>query len=313
MQEHQIEISIVTPVYKSAESLEEFVSRVSEAVSNISQYYEIILVNDCSPDNSWEIIQQLAERDNRIKGVSLSRNFGQHPAIYCGLQHSKGQVVIVMDCDLQEDPKYIPILYQKYKEGYDIVFTYKKSRKHSFWKNMAATLFTKIYNYLIDNKSLSNNKNVGSYSLISRKVVESFLRIKDCQFHYLIILRWLGFKNTYVEIEHQSRKHGKSSYNFQRLFEHALVAIIFQSDKLLRINIYVGFLIATIAFIVGIIIIIGYFIHGYASGWPSLFVLISFSFGCLLFSIGILGLYVGKMFEQTKQRPLFVIDKKINV
>lgn len=309
----QPEISIVTPVYKSAETLEEFVSLVEQNCKAISDNYEIILVNDASPDNSWEIIQELAQKNNKIKGIHLSRNFGQHPAIYCGLQHSTGKTVIVMDCDLQEDPKYIPELYKKYQEGYDIVYTYKKTRKHNWWKNLATKAYTSIYNYLIDNKALSNSESVGSYSLISQKVVENFLKFKDCQFHYLIILRWLGFKSAFVEIEHLERKQGKSSYNFNRLFEHALVAIVFQSDKLLRFNIYIGFFISIFSFIAGIIIIINYFLHGFAQGWTSIFVLILFSLGIILFSIGILGLYIGKMFEQTKQRPVFIIDKKINL
>lgn len=305
-------ISIVTPVYRNEKSIEEFVNCVKKYVVSISDNFEIILINDGSPDNSWQIISNLAKSDNKIKGINLSRNFGQHPAIYCGLEHSSGDVVIVMDCDLQEDPSYIPILFEKYKEGFDIIYTYKKNRAHALWKNIATIVFTKIYNYLIDNKNLVNNQNVGSFSLISRKVVENFLKFKDCQFHYLIILRWLGFKYTYIEITHLKRKHGKSSYNFNRLFEHALVAIVFQSDKLLRLNIYLGFFIALFSFIIGLIIIISYFLHGFAPGWASITVLILFSLGIILFSIGILGLYIGKMFEQTKQRPVFIINEKIN-
>jgi len=307
------EISVVTPVYKSEKSIEEFATRVINSISSITDDYEIVFVNDASPDNSWDIIQKLAQNNPKIKGISLSRNFGQHPAIFCGLQHCQGNVAIVMDCDLQEDPKYIPQLYNKYKEGFDIIYTFKENRKHAIWKNIFTKLFSYVYNYLIDNKSLSNHESVGSYSLISRKVINEFLRFKDCQFHYLIILRWLGFKSSYIKIEHLERKHGKSSYNFKRLFEHALVAIVFQSDKLLRLNIYIGFITASISFILGLIIIMLYFVKGFAPGWPSLFVLILFATGTILFSLGIVGIYIGKMFEQTKQRPIFVIDKKINV
>lgn len=307
------EIAVVSPVYKSSESIREFVQKVEKHLKDISPQYEIILVNDGSPDNSWEIMRELSAANQKIKSIKLSRNFGQHPAIYCGLQHSRAYAVIVMDCDLQEDPKYIRDLYQKYKEGYDIVYTLKRQRKHTVWKNIATRFFTKIYNYLLDNKSLQNNENVGSYSLISRKVVQAFMNFKDYQFHYLIVLRWLGFRSAYIEIEHLPRKHGKSSYNFKKLFEHALVAIVFQSDKLLRLNIYLGFFISLLSFIAGIIIIINYFLHGYAHGWTSIFVLILFSLGILLFSLGIVGLYIGKMFDQTKNRPVFIVDEKINL
>lgn len=188
----------------------------------------------------------------------------------------------------------------------------KKNREHSPWKNLAVLIFSKLYNYLINNKLLTTNQSVGAFSLISKKVVDNFLRFNDCQFHYLIVLRWLGFKSTYVEIKHLKRKHGKSSYNFKRLLEHALVAIVFQSDKLLRLNIYLGFFISLFSFIAGIVVIIRYFIHGFAPGWASLTVLILFSLGIMLFSLGILGLYIGKMFEQTKQRPLYVINEMVN-
>jgi dolichol-phosphate mannosyltransferase len=307
------EISIVTPIYKSEHSIEEFTERVLKSLHTITRNYEIIFVNDASPDNSWKIIERLSQNNPQIKGIALSRNFGQHPAILCGLQHCQGEVAIVIDCDLQEDPAYIPELYDKYKKGYDIVYTFKKNRKHKLWKNIAVKTYTYIYNYLIDNKTLTNHEAVGSYSLITRKVIDEFVKFKDCQFHYLIILRWLGFKSTFIEIEHLDRRYGKSAYNFKKLLEHALVAIVFQSDKLLRLNIYIGFITALISFILGLIIILLYFVKGFAPGWPSLFVLILFATGTILFSLGIVGLYIGKMFEQTKQRPIFVIDKKINV
>ncbi len=307
------EISIVTPIYLSEHSLEEFTEKVLQSIHAITRNYEIIFVNDASPDNSWKIIEKLSQNNPQIKGIALSRNFGQHPAIFCGLQHCHGEVAIVMDCDLQEDPSYIPQLYSKYKEGYDIVYTFKKKRKHKLWKNIAVKAYSLLYNYLIDNKALTNKESVGSYSLITRKVIDEFIKFKDCQFHYLIVLRWLGFKSAFVEIEHFDRKYGESAYNFKKLFEHALVAIVFQSDKLLRLNIYIGSIIAFLAFIAGAIIIVAYFLKGFAAGWPSLFVLILFAMGAILLSIGILGLYIGKMFEQTKQRPVYIVDKKTNL
>lgn len=306
-------ISIVTPVHKNENNIEEFISEVKKYLSENSLDFEIILVNDGSPDNSWKIISEIATTDKRIKGINLSRNFGQHPAIYCGLDHSSGEVVIVMDCDLQEDPSYIPILLSKHNEGYDVVYTLKKNRAHALWKNFSTFIFTKIYNFLIDNKNLSSSQYVGSFSLISRKVVNSFLKFRDCQFHYLLILRWLGFRYAYVEISHFKRKKGLSSYNFKRLFEHALVAIVFHSDKLLRLNIYIGFFIALVSFVFGLIIVISYFIKGFAPGWTSIITLMLFSLGIILLSNGVLGLYLGKMFDQTKQRPIYVIDQKVNL
>lgn len=308
-----MEISVVIPVYRSEGTLITLTELLITELEKITFSYEIIYVNDCSPDNSLEVLENLSKIYSKVKVISLSRNFGQHPAIYCGLYHSHGDVIIVMDCDLQENPKYIIELYAKYKQGYEIVFTFKKQRKYPIWKNFAVRIYTTIYNYLIDDKRLLTSKNVGSFSLITRKVVDAFLQYGDCQFHYLMVLRWLGFKQSFVEIEHQERTIGKSSYNFKKLFEHALVAIVFQSDKLLRLNIYLGFLISILAFLAGIFVITRYFLYGFAAGWASIFVLILFSLGIILFSLGILGLYIGKMFEQTKNRPIFIVDKKINI
>ncbi|NIK73604.1 dolichol-phosphate mannosyltransferase [Thermonema lapsum] len=308
-----MKISVVIPVYKSQETIQLLTQKLIDELSKITNDYEIIYVNDDSPDNSWDIIQKLCKENPKIIGISLSRNFGQHPAILCGIKHSRGDAIIVMDCDLQEDPKYIPDLVKKLQEGNDIVFTLKQKRAHAWWKNVMTKIFSFIYNYLIDDKRLLTSQQVGSFSIINRKVADAFLQFGDYQFHYLLVLRWLGFKQSFIEIEHYERKAGKSSYNFKRLFEHALVAIVFQSDKLLRFNIYIGFIISFFSIIGIIYLLISYFIHGYAKGWPSLFMLLLFTLGAVLFSLGIIGLYIGKMFEQVKSRPKFVIKELLNL
>lgn len=307
-----MKVSVVIPVYNSEKTIETLTEKLVTELDRITNDFEILFINDASPDNSWSVIEKLCQKNKRIIGFDLSRNFGQHPAILCGLTNASGDVIIVMDCDLQEDPKYIPQLIKEYENGNDIVFTVRKKRNYVWWKNLTAKLFASVYNYLIDDKRLLTSQAVGSYSLISKKVANAFKQYGDYQFHYLMVLRWLGFKQTYIEIEHYERSTGKSSYNFKRLLEHALVAIVFQSDKLLRFNIYIGLGISLIS-IVGIVyIVVNYFIHGFAQGWTSIFVLLLFTLGIILFSLGILGLYIGKMFEQVKNRPVFVVNKKIN-
>lgn len=307
-----IKVSFVIAVYRSEGTLELLTEKIIQTIIPLVTSYEIIFVNDGSPDNSWNKLKQLSASNPNIISISLSRNFGQHPAIHCGLKHATGDAIIVMDCDLQEDPAYISQLLSEYEKGYDIVYTFKRSRKHATWKNIAVSIYNRIYNYLIDDKRLLTSKNVGSYSLISNKVKDAFLAYGDYQFHYLLVLRWLGFRHSFVEIEHQYRTIGKSSYNFKRLLEHALVAIVYQSDKLLRLNIYFGIIIALAALLWGIYIIAGYFINGYATGWASIFVMQLFILGSVLFSLGVLGLYIGKMFEQVKNRPRYVIREIIN-
>ena len=303
-------ISIVSPVYLAQNIIDELVKRVEENVLKISNSYEIILIEDGSPDNSWSKIEKVCEQNKNVKGVKLSRNFGQHYAITAGLNESKGDFVIVMDCDLQDNPKYISELYGKAVEGFDIVFTSKKSREHSFFKNITAKIFFRIFNYLSENQSATSD--VGAYSILSRKAVDAFCKINDAHRHYLLILRILGFKSAHIEIDHEKRLTGNSSYNFSKLIKHAINGIASQSDKLLRLSIGVGFFVFFAAFIWACILISLYFVRGAFPGYTSLMVMLLLSTGLILMSIGIVGIYIGKIFEQSKNRPLYIIDKKMN-
>ncbi len=305
-------LSIVSPVYNSERIIDELIKRIREEAVKITPNYEIILVEDCGPDNSWKKIIENCEKHPEVIGIKLSRNFGQHFAITCGLDQAKGDYVIVMDCDLQDNPKYFTDLISKAENGYDIVFTLKKSRKHSFLKDLFAHFFNVIFNYLIEYDFAKGNALVGSYSLLSRKAVNAYRQFGDYQRHYLMVLRWIGFRHTYLVIEHEKRYEGKSSYNFSKLIKHALNGITSNSDKLLRINIGIGLTLSLLSFLGIAVIIVMYFIKGLLSGWASLIVTILFSTGVLLTSIGILGLYLGKTFEQTKNRPKYIIDKIIN-
>jgi glycosyltransferase involved in cell wall biosynthesis len=303
-------ISIISPVYNAELILPELVKRIVISMKGITDNYEIILVEDCGPDNSWLIINELTKSYPKLKGVKLSRNFGQHYAITAGLDCSKGDWVVVMDCDLQDNPVYIKELYNKAQEGHDIVYTIKREREHSTFKNLTAFLFFKIFNYLSENQSAS--KAVGSYSILSRKVVNAFLCIKDTHRHYLMVLRTLGFSYAEIEIIHDKRYEGKSSYNLSKLIKHAIDGITSQSDKLLRISITVGFSFCIISLLLACYTLIKYFTHGALPGYTSLTTLLLLSTGLILLSIGIAGIYIGKIFEQSKNRPLYFIDKKVN-
>lgn len=306
-------ISIVSPVYNAEAILDELVKRIIPQVESITSRYELVLVNDGSRDNSWEKLVELATANQNIKAINLSRNFGQHQALTCALASAKGDYVIAMDCDLQDNPKYIPELYAEIQKGYDVVYTSKKRSGHSRRKNLSAYLFNKIFNYLIDNPEETTSDGVGTLSIISRKVVDAFCAVNDYERLYLMTLRWLGFKSSTIAIEHDKRYAGKSSYTFKRLINHALNGITYQSDKLLRLNISVGFVIAIAAMFGAGIIILLYFINGFMNGWASLMVTLFFMLGTILMSIGILGLYIGKIFDQVKGRPKYVVSEKVNV
>lgn len=307
-----IHISIVSPVYCSENIVDELVRQIVAYLEKITIEYEIILIDDCSPDKSWEKIKENCSSNPKVKGIKLSRNFGQHYAITAGIENAKGGYIVIIDCDLQDDPKYIPEMYDKIKEGYDIVYTFKEKRKHTSFKNITATLFNLVFNYLSDNQNVQMHKNVGAYSMISRKVADAFNSYNDYHRHYLMVLRWLGFSSCFIQIEHKERFSGKSSYSLSKLFKHALEGITSQSDKLLRIFVNIGLIISTLSFLSIILIIILYLVQGFKSGWASLIVVILFSTGLILTGIGVLGFYLGKTFEQTKNRPKYLIDEIIN-
>jgi len=306
-----IKISVISPVFEAHDIVTQLVSRITEEIEKIGVDFEIVLVDDGSSDTSWAVIKNLCTQNATVKGIKLSRNFGQHYAITAGLKECRGEFIIVMDCDLQDDPKYIPEMYTKAKNGFDIVYSLKGKRKHNFIKNIFAVIFDRIFNWLSGNQQLYNTR-MGSYTLIKRKVADAFCNFHDYHRHYLMVLRWLGFSHTHIEIEHQTRQSGKSSYTFSKLMQHAVNGITSQSDKLLRISIAVGFIFFLLS-ITGIIVLVTlYFLQGFKEGWPSLVALILLSTGLILMSLGILGIYLGKTYEQTKNRPLYIIDEKLN-
>jgi dolichol-phosphate mannosyltransferase len=306
-------ISVISPVYKAEQIVPELVKRIIAGVSVFTDNYEIILIEDCGPDNSWQKIQDECHKNAKVKGIRFSRNFGQHYAITAGLEHAKGDYVVVMDCDLQDNPRYIKDMYDIAVGGADIVFTYKQKRAHSFLKNITARLFYRVYNYLLDNKENKLDENTGSYSLISRKVVNAALSFKEVNRDYLLILQMLGFSKAYMPIQHEKRFEGKSSYNYSKLIKAALDSIASHSDKLLRLSISIGFFIFSVSILWAMYAIYMYFTANVTAGYSSIFIFELLGTGLILMSLGITGIYIGKIFEQVKQRPLYIIDKTVNI
>jgi len=305
-------LSIVSPVYQAEGIVDELIKRITEEVTSITEEFEIVLVEDGSSDQSWEKIAKNCKADKRVKGIKLSRNFGQHYAITAGLKESRGNYVVVMDCDLQDNPKYIIDLINKSKKGFDIVYTVKNVRNHGVIKNILGHSFHKIFNWLINDKTISGHKQIGAFSLLSRKVVNAFCEYNEYHRAYLNVLRWLGFSNTTITVKHDERYHGKTSYHFTKSITLAIDSIVSHSDKLLLISIYIGFTFAMAGFISIIYIVIGFITSGFQPGWASTMVIIIFCTGLILISLGITGVYISKIFMQAKERPLYLIDKKLN-
>jgi polyisoprenyl-phosphate glycosyltransferase len=301
----QMFLSVVTPVYKADTVILKLAELVNQQCAALDIDYEIILVNDDSPDNSWNVIKTICDKYKNTIGINLSKNFGQHAAINAGLNIAKGDHIIVMDCDMQHHPKYIPSLIAKAKEGYDIVFTIAATRNHSGVKNFFSKIYHTIYNYLAE---LDANYNYCTYSIISSKVLQHYKTLTEYHSHYLPKLRWMGFRQAILPIEHYKREDGKSGYSFKKLFIEALNGITSHSVKLLRLNVFLGLVLSLLSFIGIAYIIFIYFSRGFLIGWASIATMILFTLGILLTSIGIVGLYIGQTFEQVKNRPDFIVD-----
>jgi dolichol-phosphate mannosyltransferase len=305
-----MKISVVSPVYRAEEIVDLLVSRIGEEVSKLTDDYEIILVEDGGPDQSWRKIVENCERDKRVKGVKLSRNFGQHYAVTAGISKASGDYVVLMDCDLQDDPAHIAKLLHEAQKGHEVVFTRRIGRRHSAAKKLCSWLYNRLFGVFSDSRYGIDN---GTLVLFSRKVAQCFLRLRDKDRLYIPLLKWVGFSNTTVEVEHHVRHSGESSYGFLDLLKMGMYGWVAHSDKLLRLSAYTGFILAGLSILAGLNILARYFFFDFQPGWPSLIVAILFSTGLILMSVGVTGVYIGRIFEQTKDRPLYIIDHEINL
>ena len=266
--------------------------------------YEIILIDDGSNDRSWNIIKEKAKRNDRIKGVKLSRNFGQHIALSAGLHKAKGHYVIVMDGDLQDQPQYIPSLLTKALQGYDIVYTYSSDRPDTGWRRMASFLYNKMMRFWGDRKGFVQH--VNNFSCLNQKVVQAFNQNNDAERQYLMLMRWMGFKHTFMEVERPLRKAGKSTYRFRSLLRLAITGITYQSSRLLLLAFWIGFLLFIISSAAGCMsLAFSYTLQHW------LLIALFFCTSLVLIGIGTLGLYLGKVFKQVKNRPLYLVEEEI--
>ena len=298
-------LSVVIPVYKAEGCLDELYSRLKNTLEIISVDFEIVLVEDCGGDRSWEMITELAAKDQRVKGIQFSRNFGQHYGITAGLDFSDGDWVVIMDCDLQDRPEEILPLYAKAQEGYDVVLAKRRHRKDSVPKRLTSWLFYKTFNYLAD---LNYDPEVGNFRIISRRVVDNFRSIRERLRFFGGLVDWMGFPTASIEVAHDHRAEGKSTYTFAKLWKLATETIIAYSDKPLRLSVKFGFLISLLALIYGFYIFFHALLYGsVVSGWSSLIVSLYFLGGIIIANLGIIGIYLGKTFDEVKRRPLYIV------
>lgn len=301
-------ISVVIPVYKAENSLHELYKQLKINLEKLTQDFEIILVEDCGGDRSWEIIKELSQQDNRVKGINFSRNFGQHYAITAGLDYCSGDWAIVMDCDLQDRPDEIPRLYEKANEGYEVVLAKRGKRKDTLLKRVTSRAFYSLFNYMA---GINYDAEVGNFRIISRKVIESIHSMRENLRFFGGMVDWLGYPTTSINVKHAERYSGETTYTVSKLFKLASETIIAYSDKPLRMAINFGFIITFFAFTYGIYYLVKALIYGNPiTGWTSLIVSIYFLGGIIIAILGIIGIYLGKTFNEAKKRPLYVVMEK---
>lgn len=305
-----IEISIVSPVYKAEPIIDKLVGRIEASVSQLTDSYEIILVEDGGPDNSWKKIEANCAKNQKVKGVKLSRNYGQQHALQAGLDIAKGEYIVTMDCDLQDQPEEIHKLYNKCKEGIEIVVASRKNRQDGAFKKMLSRVFYSALGYLTETKQDST---VANFACYHRKAVDAMAQVKDHNRYYPMLQQLVGFNYVKVDIEHAEREEGKSSYSFGKRMRLAMDTILTFSDKPLRLTVKFGVLLSFLSICAAITMVVLYFFSDVkAEGWASLALMISFFSGLIIAVLGVVGLYVGRTFESVKQRPTYIVQETIN-
>ena len=299
-------LSIVSPVFNAEECLDELIFRITKSVQEIDVSYEILLIDDWSTDGSWRKIEEIASANSSVKGIRLSRNFGQHYAITAGLEHSTGEWIVVMDCDLQDKPEEIIKFYKIKSEGFDVVFGRRINRKDTFIKKLFSRFFYKLFNMLTENLS---DRTVSNFGIYSRQVIQNYLKLTEKIRLFPLLIRWMGFKIGFIDIEHSKRTSGISSYNFSKLFNLAINAIVSQTNKPLKISIKYGFFMSIFSLLFLIYLIIRRLLFDIPLGWTSIMVSIFFVGGLIFANLGLIGLYIGKIYDETKNRPIYIVKE----
>lgn len=299
-------ISVVIPVFNEENGIQE---NIKEIIKYLPKEYEVVLVDDGSKDSTWKKVSELCEENHQILGVRFSRNFGKEAALMAGISHASGDAVILMDSDLQHPPEYIPEMIQKWQEGYKIVETVKKSRgKESIFYKMSAGLF---YNTL---KKLSglDMANSSDYKLLDRSVVDKIKNFKEGQLFFRGLVQWVGFERYVMEIDVHERKTGKSKFRFKSLMKLALNAITSFSSSLLYITAVLGTVFFVCAVILGIQTIYNKVVGVSETGFTTVILLQLIIGSLVMFCLAIIGIYVGKIYEEVKQRPQFIVSEVKN-
>lgn len=305
--------SIVAPVFNEEGNLGHLYERLTSILEPITPEYEIIFVDDNSKDDSLKILESINQKDPRVKIIKLSRNFGHQSAITAGLDYAQGDAVITMDADLQDPPEVIPQLIEKYKEGYEVVYAQREERKgETIFKQWTASLFYRIMRCLTD---IEIPVDSGDFRLIDRKALDSLKGMQEKNRFLRGLVSWVGFKQIGVKYQRDSRSAGKTKFTFRKMLRFAIDAISSFSHVPLKAATLLGFVVSFMSCILLLWVIFVHFAYTNQpkTGWPSLMISILFIGGVQLIAIGIIGEYLGRIYDEVKNRPIYILDKTVGV
>lgn len=301
-------VSVVIPVYQGELTVEPVCTRLIQSLGSLGRTFEIILVDDRSRDRSWDVMQELARRHACITAIRLSRNFGQHYAITAGLDFAEGDWVAIMDCDLQDRPEELTRLLEEGERGADIVLARRLNRRDAARKKLGSRIFYSLFRAL---SGSSIDPAVGTFRVLRRPVVMAYRSMGETGRFFGGLIEWLGFTTSFVDVQHDERAAGTSTYTLRSLAKLAADGIFAFSNRPLYVSIALGVAISLFAGGYGSFILIRYFLHPQIGvpGWLSTITLTAFMGGLILLNLGVTGIYLARIYDQTKGRPLYVIDK----
>ncbi len=307
----QVMHSIIVPLYNEEEVISETYNRLKAVMDSTGEPYEVVMINDGSKDKTAMMAKEICQNNPNFKLLNFSRNFGHQTAITAGMDYASGQAIIVIDADLQDPPEIILEMIKKWKEGFEVVYGKRISRKgETFFKKITAKTFYRTLNKLTDVKIPTD---VGDFRLIDKKVKDALLSVPEHNRYVRGLISWLGFKQTAVEFVREPRFAGETKYPFSKMMKLAIDGITSFSYKPLKFSIGIGIALSAFSLIFAIVVILMrvFNITAMEPGWASLMVVMLFFFGVVLIMLGIIGEYIGRIFEEVKGRPLYIISEEI--
>lgn len=305
------QISIIVPCYNEQETVKRFYEEIIKVTNQISGYeFEFIYVNDGSKDQTGPFIKQLREQDERVCLIDFSRNFGKEAAMLAGMEHSSGEVVVIMDVDLQDPPQLLPQMIKLYEDGYENVYTRRRNRNgeppiRSFFANM----FYRIINRMSDVEIIDGARD---YRLLSRRAVDDLVSLKEANRFSKGLFQWVGYQSICLEFDHVERVAGETKWNFMKLVDYAIEGITAFSNAPLRFATYTGMFIASLSFLYLLYIFFDTMINGNSTaGWPSIVCIMLFLGGIQLIFLGVIGEYIGRIYNEVKQRPIYIVKELV--